>query len=100
MQYGLHVIKVLLNKAPERVMALYIDQNRKDQRLDEILELAKAVNIVAQKTTAKTLDKLVEGAPHQGLVAQCRPIKTVSVLDLLALIENKTGSLHKDENPA
>ncbi len=69
---GLHSVRSALRHAPERILELWVDAARHDQRLQEILRLARAAGVSAQPVARKTLDKLAGDARHQGVVARRR----------------------------
>ncbi|TCO76978.1 23S rRNA Gm-2251 2'-O-methyltransferase [Plasticicumulans lactativorans] len=69
--YGLHAVSAVLRHEPERIESLWVDRKRHDQRLREVLELAAARGLAVQPAGATELDRLANGARHQGVVARC-----------------------------
>ena len=73
--YGLHSIEAVLKNHPERVLELFIQQEREDQRIEQLCQLAHNFGLVAQRLQAKRLDHLLAqeySGPlnHQGVVAR------------------------------
>lgn len=88
--YGIHAVKQLISSHPERIKELWIVQGRTDKRLEEVLELAKSQGISLQKVAKNTLDKQVTGV-HQGVLALCRPIPSLTDSDLDVLLDAIEG---------
>ncbi|MFK5984109.1 MAG: 23S rRNA (guanosine(2251)-2'-O)-methyltransferase RlmB [Pseudomonadota bacterium] len=69
--YGFHAVKALLNqltaKSADLDSILYIDKQRRDQRILQLLDLAKTKSITIKRVNKLELDKLAEGK-HQGVV--------------------------------
>lgn len=68
--YGLHAVTTLIERHAGQVQALWLDSRRDDQRLRRLAELAQAHGLRAQTVARAELDRLAEGASHQGAVAQ------------------------------
>lgn len=93
--YGIHVVLGLLKEAPERVLEVFVLETRKDDRMQEITQLAKKYQI-AFKTVSKTqLDTLVQEEQHQGVAARIRLKANLTEEELYNLISNlqKTPAL-------
>ncbi len=69
---GLHSVRSALRHTPEGMLELWVDAARHDQRLQEILRLARAAGVSVQPVAKKTLDKLAGDSRHQGVVARLR----------------------------
>jgi 23S rRNA (guanosine2251-2'-O)-methyltransferase len=82
--YGLHAVGALLQRAPERVLELWLAQLRDDRRARDIRELAAVAGVSVQGSSTAALDKLVGDVVHQGAVAVVRPLKPWDEQDLLA----------------
>ncbi len=82
--YGLHPIRAVLERAPERILELWAVDTRDDARARELVERAAAVGIRVQSATHDSLGKLVGDAVHQGVVAAVRPLKPWDEHDLVA----------------
>lgn len=84
--YGLHAVRVMLQKHPERVTAVRVAERREDPRAREIDDLARRKQIPVQRVDAQALKKLGDVA-HQGVVADIRPLPPWTEDDLIAAIQ-------------
>jgi 23S rRNA (guanosine2251-2'-O)-methyltransferase len=74
--YGLHAVSAALERAPERVLELWIAQPRDAQaRVGELKERAQRAGVHVQAAAPEVLAKLVGDVVHQGTVALIRPLK-------------------------
>ena len=71
--YGHHVLRLLLEREPERILEIFLLEDRKDQRIEAILTLAKMQGIALHFAAKKQLDSLSDAAHHQGVVAKIKP---------------------------
>lgn len=69
---GWHAVLALLERAPERVLDIWVDRARKGERREQLLKAAKNAGIKVQEATSETLDTRLGGDRHQGVVARCR----------------------------
>lgn len=67
--HGIHAILGILQKHPHVVRELFVQQDKEEQRVQELLDLAKNLNIKPQFTTKHKLDALAGDVHHQGVVA-------------------------------
>ncbi len=86
--YGLHTVRAVLERAPERVLELHVLQGREDERLNAIVALAQPHGIFQQTRDRAQLDKLAEGAQHQGVVARVREAQVGGDNELWALLDS------------
>jgi len=80
--YGLHAINAALERAPERVLELWIAGARNDARTRELNERAERVGVHVHSVSPDALAKLVGDVVHQGAVAAMRPLKAWDEHDL------------------
>jgi 23S rRNA (guanosine2251-2'-O)-methyltransferase len=80
--YGLHAINAVLDRAPERVLELWVAELRDDARTRELKDRAQSVGVRIQSVGAEALAKLVGDVTHQGAVAAVRPLKAWDEHDL------------------
>jgi 23S rRNA (guanosine2251-2'-O)-methyltransferase len=85
--FGLHAVTALLDKQPERVVHLYFQKERHDQKIQQLLELAQEAGLITELVSRQELDKLTGNAVHQGVAALCNKAKTYSEADLAVLLE-------------
>src|ERR1700719_3590489 len=81
--YGLHAINAVLERAPERLLELWVAQPRDDSRTRDLRERAERVGVRVQSVGGEALAKLVGDVAHQGAVAAVRPLKAWDEHDLV-----------------
>lgn len=85
--YGLHAVRVMLRKHPQRVTAVRIAERRDDPRTREIDQLARQQQIPVQRVDAHALKQKLGDVAHQGVVADIRPLPPWSEDDLLTAVQ-------------
>lgn len=70
-----------------RIKEIWLAAERQDQRVEQLLESARAQGIVVHKAERETLDKIAPDVQHQGCAARCKPLDTLDDKGLLSLIE-------------
>jgi 23S rRNA (guanosine2251-2'-O)-methyltransferase len=86
--YGLHAVNAALERAPERVLELWIAQPREaEARVRELKERAMRVGVHIHSAAPDALLKLVGDVVHQGAVAAIRPLKGWDEHDLADMLE-------------
>ena len=68
--YGVHAVRVLLERSPDRVRRLWIQGGKAGERLEELRRLAQQHRIDAATADAALLDRLADNGRHQGIVAE------------------------------
>lgn len=86
--FGLHAVTSLLNRNPGRVRRLLVQQGRRDERLQTLLDAAQTQKIKVIETPKQDLDLRAGGGRHQGVIAECEPIKALSEKALDVLLDN------------
>ncbi len=76
--YGLHTVRALLRRSPQRVLRVYLQQGRADERAAEIESLARAAGRSLERVDAKRLRGWVGEAAHQGVLAEVEPLAPLS----------------------
>ena len=71
--HGLHAVRWLLQRHPERVRQVWMQKGRDDARATQIITLAGRAGIAVQTAEARTLDTMTATASHQGVVAAVVP---------------------------
>jgi 23S rRNA (guanosine2251-2'-O)-methyltransferase len=89
-QFGLHAVQVLLQKHPERVLNLLVQQGREDKKILAIIKAANEQQIAIDYAKKDTLDRLTEQANHQGVIAFCKKSAVHDETFLKELIEEAT----------
>ena len=76
--YGLHTVRALLTRAPQRVLRVYLQQGRSDQRSVLIESLAQAANRPVERVDAGRLRGWLGEVAHQGVVADIEALPPTS----------------------
>jgi 23S rRNA (guanosine2251-2'-O)-methyltransferase len=86
---GIHAVRAVLQRHPERVSRLWLDSGRQDRRLGEISELAASLGIPLQRIARADMDRRVgQGLRHQGVVATIVAGPELSDAGLPALLQS------------
>src|SRR6202166_4057197 len=88
--YGLHAINAVLERAPERLLELWVAQPRDDSRTRDLRERAQRAGVRVQSVGGEALAKLVGEVAHQGAVAAVRPLKAWDEDDLIDALSQLT----------
>ena len=89
--YGLHAVKAVLEREPEMVTKVWLENSRRDDKAKTILQLSHDANVKPERVKREVLDKLVgEKANHQGVVAISKDTPAGNEKTLKALMENLT----------
>jgi 23S rRNA (guanosine2251-2'-O)-methyltransferase len=83
--YGLHSIGAVVERAPERLLEMWVAAPRDDARMRALRERAEAAGVRVQSVGHEALAKLVGEVAHQGAVAAVRPLKPWDEHDLTSL---------------
>ncbi|CAI2482666.1 23S rRNA (guanosine-2'-O-)-methyltransferase RlmB [Serratia ficaria] len=86
--YGIHAVKALLERDPQRFLEVFILKGRDDRRLQPLIAELEATGIVIQVANRQWLDEKVEGAVHQGIIARVREGRQYQENDLPTLLES------------
>lgn len=84
--FGLHAVRALLLRRPERVLRLKLAQGRDDARMREIVELAARHGVAIERADAHELKRLMGESVHQGVVAEVSSLAPWSEDDLLSAL--------------
>jgi 23S rRNA (guanosine2251-2'-O)-methyltransferase len=72
--FGMHAVRSLLTRSPQRVRRLLVDARREDPRIRELLQLAQQAALKTERVDAKSIDARVGNVVHQGVVADVEPL--------------------------
>jgi 23S rRNA (guanosine2251-2'-O)-methyltransferase len=90
---GLHALGSVLTQRGEDVLELFVQRERDDARVQAILEQAHASGITPQFVPREALDRLSDGARHQGVVARCRPAPEITLDAVLQKLSVESADL-------
>lgn len=88
--FGLHAVRTLLQRHPERVAEVLLQKGREDLRASEVLSLAQQAGARVEWRQVADLDRLANGERHQGVCAQVKtsgPLGEGALDDLLDRLE-------------
>ncbi|MBS1270494.1 MAG: 23S rRNA (guanosine-2'-O-)-methyltransferase RlmB [Gammaproteobacteria bacterium] len=75
--YGCHVVGAILDHAPERILTVYFNRGRFDERLNALRVRVASLGLASEECRKDTLDRFVGPITHQGVVARVRPATTL-----------------------
>ena len=85
--YGLHAVAAALRYEPEQVQELLVERQRRDGRIQALLDVAATHGTQVRLTDRAELDRLSGGIRHQGVMARLAvQQRTYSEADLPALL--------------
>lgn len=84
--YGIHAVKALLERDPQRFLEVFILKGREDRRLQPVVAELESNGIAVQVANRQWLDNKVEGAVHQGIIANVKPGRQFQENDLPELL--------------
>ena len=89
--YGLHAVQAILEREPEMVSKVWLENSRRDVKAKKLLQLAHDANIKPERVSKDILAKLVgDKANHQGVVALSKETPAGNEKDLKQLLDNLT----------
>lgn len=87
--YGMHAVKAVLEREPELVTQVWLENGRRDDKAKKLLQLAHDAGLKPERVKKNELDKLVgDSANHQGVVALSKDTPAGNEKTLKQLIEN------------
>lgn len=86
--YGLHSVQAALDYSPKSINKAWIDEQRQDKRLNQVIEALLDLGIEPEKLERKKLDKLAEGNNHQGIVIEVDMPSELSESDLKSAVQS------------
>jgi len=87
--FGFHAITVRMKTAPQSIVELHVETQRRDARMRAFAERAREAGIKIVESDGDRLDKLAGSARHQGVVARVEAVKMPHSLD--EVVENIEG---------
>ena len=78
---GFHAIGARLRHAPASIETIYVDERRRDGRMVDLQQRAKALGVRVAPIDAERLRGLAGEAPHQGVVALAAELEQAVTLD-------------------
>jgi 23S rRNA (guanosine2251-2'-O)-methyltransferase len=91
--YGMHAVRVMLERHPERVHSVRIAEGREDPRVRAIEELARRHHRPVQRVEVHALKRLLGDVAHQGVAADITPLPPWTEDELLAALQSASAPL-------
>ncbi len=85
--YGLHAVRAMLERHPERVHAIQLAAGRDDPRVRQIEALARTAGRPVQRIEADALRQRLGEVAHQGVLAEIDPLPPWTEAQLLTALE-------------
>jgi 23S rRNA (guanosine2251-2'-O)-methyltransferase len=79
--FGFHAITVRMKTAPQSVLELHVESNRRDARMRSFVDRAREAGIKIVETDGERLDKMAGTSRHQGVVARVEHVPMPHSLD-------------------
>ena len=79
---GIHAVQAVLTHNPARVRQVYINEVRKNNRLEPLLVAVSENKLPLKEVSRDKLDSLADNQIHQGIIARCEalPVRTEAEL--------------------
>jgi 23S rRNA (guanosine2251-2'-O)-methyltransferase len=84
--YGMHAVRLMLERHPERVLTVLLAERREDPRGRAIEELAQRQSRPLRRVTADALRQALGDVTHQGVAAEVAPLAPWTEDDLLSAL--------------
>ncbi|HUO18488.1 MAG TPA: 23S rRNA (guanosine(2251)-2'-O)-methyltransferase RlmB [Steroidobacteraceae bacterium] len=91
--YGLHAVRIMLERHPERVHLLRLAERRDDPRVRHIEELAQRHERRVERVDAAVLKRLLGEVVHQGVAADIAPLAPWDEEELLTALQSDAAPL-------
>lgn len=90
--FGVQPVLEALRAGSRRVERVTIAEGAHESRLQEIFELARAARVIVRRAPRSELQRLVEGANHQGVVATIAAARYADADELLDSLAARVGT--------
>ena len=91
--YGLHAVRMMLERHPARVIGVRLAERREDPRARAIEALAREHQLPVLRVDPHELSRRVGDVAHQGVIADIAPLPPWREDDLLAALANAKSPL-------
>ncbi len=89
--FGVHAVQAALDYSPKTIEKAWIDSQRQDRRVQQLVNELLSLGIQPEKTERKKLDKFAEGKNHQGIVIEVTMPSSRSEGELKQAVEAISG---------
>lgn len=84
--FGLHAVMALFRNPHRQIMAVYMNQERQDKRMQQIMSQASARNVPIEWYSIDLMDQRFANFNHQGVVACASPLPDYDECDIPHLL--------------
>jgi 23S rRNA (guanosine2251-2'-O)-methyltransferase len=91
--YGWHAVRALLLRGATRVQRVWLAQDRRDARAEEIERLAREAKRPIERIPAARLEQMAGEVAHQGVMAEIEPLPPWREDDLYAALRDHAAPL-------
>jgi len=84
---GIHAVESALQNDADNITQVWIAENKRNQRVKELIHHAQKRGLISHRTDMKMLDKLAKTRQHQGVVAEYNAPASFTENDLLDLLD-------------
>src|SRR5690242_7675735 len=85
--YGMHAVLAALTNPHRVVKTLFVNQERLDDRINNLVEKAKQAQIPIEYCSAQRMNQRFANFSHQGVVANTSPLPNFTEQQLTSLLE-------------
>ncbi|KAJ1642521.1 hypothetical protein J3B02_001483 [Coemansia erecta] len=100
--YGIMPVTAAIKQGRRDVHGLYVQSNYEGdmqrERLEEVIKLAEAMDVMMQKVPKRSLDAAVENTVHQGLVLKTQRFPSPKVRDLGSFVNGQHQITFSDDS--
>ena len=89
---GIHAVESALKNDADNITQVWIAENKRNQRVKELINHAQKRGLVSHRADMKMLDKLAKTHQHQGVVAEYNAPASYTEDDLLELLDKSEST--------
>ena len=89
--YGWHAVQAALDRTPEQVLQVWLDEHRTGPRPEAILRAARTAGVRLERVSRAALEQLAGEVNHQGVAARCRSGNRTQDTDLPGFLAGLTA---------
>lgn len=90
--FGMHAVRTLLQRRPERASLLVLMKGREDIRATELMRIAQAAGVRTEWRDAREIERLAGNEHHQGALLQIRSQGALGEGALDDLLDRQQGA--------
>lgn len=90
--YGIHSVQALLEKGADRIVNVWFDQHRTDDKLAALRSIVDSMGFTYESVEKKTLDKLSKNANHQGVLLTAKLPQELNENALKSVLKSTKGN--------